>query len=90
MIALLVLPDLVQLVLFLDFERRLLDGLAKQHVEYGLHLYVVVKEVVVLDLRDLINTRLLGHVFWRGRFRLERVSLQFHFCLVWLYLALLS
>jgi hypothetical protein len=55
-----------------------------------LHLYVVVEEVVVLDLRDLINTRLLGHVFWRGRFRLERVSLQFHFCLIWLYFALLS
>ena len=77
-------------MLFLDFESRLLDGLAKQHVEYGLHLDVVVKEVVVLDLRDLINTRLLGHVFWRGRFRLERVSLQFHFCLIWLYFTLLS
>ena len=59
-IALLVLPDLVQLVLFLDFESSLLDGLTKQNVQYRLYFDVVVKEVVVLDLSDLVDASLLG------------------------------
>jgi len=88
-IALLVLPDLVQLVLFLDFESSLLDGLTKQNVQYRLYFDVVVKEVVVLDLSDLVDASLLGYVFWSWRFRLEHVSLQFHFCFVWLHFALL-
>ena len=89
-IALLVLPDLVQLVLFLDFESCLLDGLTEQNVQDWLHFDVVVEEVVVLDLSDLVDACLLGHVFWSRRFRLEDVSLQFHFCFIWLHFALLS
>ena len=88
-VALLVLSDLVELVLFLDLESRLLDGLAEEDVEDGLDLDIIIKEVIVLDLCDLVDASLLGHVFRSGRFRLESVGLQFDFCLIRLDFTLL-
>lgn len=89
-VTLLVLPDLVKFMLFLDLKRGLLERLAQQHVQNRLHFHVVVKELVVLDLRNFVDAGLLWNVFWRRRFRLKHVSLQFHFCLVWFHFALLS
>ena len=64
----------------LHFETGLLDSFVEEHVEDGLHLLVIVKEIVVLYLSNFVDTSLLGNVPRGGRFRLECISLQFHFC----------
>ena len=84
------LPNLVEFLLFLHLQGGLVDALAQQHVQDWLHLLVVVEQIIVLDLGDLIDTSLLWHILWSRWSWLENVSLQFHFCLCWLFLALLS
>lgn len=45
---------------------------------------------MILNLSDLINTSLFRDIFWSWWFRLEHVSLQFHFCFIRFCLTLLS
>jgi hypothetical protein len=47
----------------------LFTSLREKHIQNGLHLAIVVKQVVVADLRDLVDSGLLGHVLgslWLG------------------------
>jgi hypothetical protein len=88
MITELVLPDLLELMLFFNLQGSLLDGLVEQDIENGLDLDIVIEQVIVFNLSDLVDAGLLGHVLWSRRFRLESVCLQFHFCFIWLYFAL--
>lgn len=71
------------------FQASLVDALAEKNVQDWLYLDIVVKEIIVLNLGDLVDTRLLWDILWRFRFLLEFVCLQFHFCFLWLLLALL-
>lgn len=89
-VVVLELFDLFMFKLFFDFKTSLVDGLAEQHVEDGLDFFVVVEEIVVFDLSDFVDARLLGNILWTGRFRLENIGLQFHICFVRLGLALLG
>ena len=84
------LYDVFQFKFFFYLETGLVNRFAQQHIQNWLYLYVVVKEVIVLDLGDLIDACLLWDVLGSGRFRLEFVCLQFHFCLLGLLLALLG
>lgn len=90
MVVVLELFDVFVLELLLDLETSLINGLAEQDVEDRLDLLVVVEEVVVFDLSDFVDARLLWDVLGTGRFRLENIGLQFHICLIRLGLALLG
>jgi len=69
--------DLVELCLFLDLKQGLLDGLSQENVQNGLHFAVIVKQVVVLDLSDLVDAGFLGDVLRLLGFLNEVVSLSF-------------
>jgi hypothetical protein len=59
MVAVLVLANLIEFMLLLDLKRGLLDGLVEENVENGLHLHVVIEEVVVFNLSDFVDAGLL-------------------------------
>lgn len=82
--------NLFKLMFFLDFQGSLLNRLHKQHIQDWLNFYIIVEKIMVLNLCDLVDTSLLGNIFWSWWFRLENISLQFHFCLVRFDLALLG
>ena len=84
------LSNFFHLMLLFDFLRGLLYRFIEQYVKNGLHLNVVVKEIIVLDLSDLVNAGLLGDVFWSRWFRLENVSLNLNFRFIGLGLTLFS
>jgi len=71
--------DFFQFSFLFYLKERLFDGLGEEDIEDGLHFSVIVKEVVVLDLGDLVNTGLLGHVLGRWRLGCEVVSLTLDF-----------
>lgn len=83
-------PNFVKFGLFLDFKDSLFTGLGQEHVKNWLHFSVVVKEVVVLDLSDFVDTRFLGNVLRSFRFGLENIRLGFHISFFWLSLTLFS
>jgi len=58
--------DLVQLGLLLDLQQGLLHSLGQEYVKDGLDFSIVVKEIVVFDLRHLVDPCLLGDI-GRGR-----------------------
>ena len=89
MVAVLVLADLVQFVLLLNLKRGLLNGLIEENVEDGLHLDIVIEEVVVFNLSDFVNASFLRYVFWRRGLWLEMVRLLLNFYFFWLFSALL-
>lgn len=84
------LSNFFKLMLLLHFQDCLVYRLVKQDVQDRLDLDIIVEEVIVLDLRYLVDSRLFRNVFRSWRFRLENVSLQFHFCLIGFSLTLFS
>jgi len=73
------LPYFFHLMLFFDLLAGLLNRLIKKNVEDWLHFDIVVKEVIILNLGNLIDTSLLWDVFGSWWFRLENVSLNLNF-----------
>lgn len=55
-----------------------------------MNFHIIVEKIMVLNLCDLVDTSLLGYIFWSLWFRLENISLQFHFCLIRFDLSLLG
>jgi hypothetical protein len=90
MIFIFELSDLFELMFFFNLKDGLLASLIEQDIKNGLNLNIVIKQIVVFNLRYLIDTCFLRDIFWSWRFRLENISLQFHFCFIWLNLALFS
>ena len=84
------LSYLFKFMLFLHLEHSLVDRLVQQHIQDRLDLNIIIEEIVVFNLGYLVDSRLFWDVFWSWRFRLENVSLQFHFCFIWFGFALLS
>jgi hypothetical protein len=82
--------NFVKLLLLLDFQGSLVNRLGKKNIQNRLDFLVIIEEVVVLNLSDFIYSSLLWDVWRSWGFRLELVSLQFHFCLSWLCLSLLG
>ena len=80
--------NLFKLLLFFNFKSCLINRLWEKDIQNRLDFFVIVEKVVVFDLCDLVNTCFLWDIWWSWGFRLELVSLQFHFCLVWLRFAL--
>ena len=77
-------------MLLLHFKDSLVDGLVKQHIQDRLDLDIIIEEIIVFNLGYLVYSRLFRNIFWSWRFRLENVSLQFHFCLICFGFALFS
>lgn len=69
------LTDLRELAFLFDLKDSLLSGLSEQYIQDGLHLIVEVEEIIVVDLRNFIDTRLLWHILGRWRFRQEHICL---------------
>lgn len=76
----LVVTNLVQLGLLLNLKQCLLNCLGQKYVEDRLDFTVVVKEIIVLDLSDLIDTGLFCHVSGRGRACNELIGLALDLC----------
>jgi len=66
------LPNLVKLCLLLNLEKSLLNGLRKQNVQDGLHFTIIIEQIIILNLSDLIDPRLLWDVR-RGRRSLDKL-----------------
>lgn len=81
--------DFLQFSFLFYLKERLFDRLGEEDVEDGLHFSIIVKEVVVLDLGDLVNTGLLGHVLGRWRLGCEVVRLTLNFDFLGLFTPLL-
>lgn len=81
--------DFLQFSFLFYLKERLFDRLGEEDIEDGLHFSVIVKEVVVLDLGDLVNTGLLGHVLGRWRLGCEVVRLTLNFDFLGLFTPLL-
>ena len=73
------LSDLLELGFFFDLQKRLLNGLGEQNVENGLYFSVIIKQVVVFNLGDFVNTRLLRNVARGRRFLIEIIGLALNF-----------
>lgn len=81
--------DFLQFSFLFYLKERLFDRLGEEDIEDGLHFSIIVKEVVVLDLGDLVNTGLLGHVLGRWRLGCEVVRLTLNFDFLGLFTPLL-
>ena len=90
MVVILELPDLLELLLFLYLKSSLVDALGQENIKNWLNFFIIVEKIVILNLGDFVNSSLLWNILRFKRFRLENISLQFHFCLFWLLLALLG
>lgn len=75
--------NLVQLGLFFNFEECLFNCLGQKYVKDWLHFTIVVKEIVVLNLSDLVDTGLFGDIRGSGWARNELISLALHLILLW-------
>lgn len=75
--------NLVQLGFFFDFKECLFNCLGQKYVKDWLDFTIVVKEIVVLNLCDLIDTGLFGDIRRSGWARNELISLALHLCLLW-------
>jgi hypothetical protein len=60
----------------------LLDGFVEQNIKNWLNFNIIIKQVMIFDLSDLVNSSFLRDVFRSWWFRLEHICLQFHFCLI--------
>ena len=76
------LSNFFELMLFLNFQDGLVNRLVKEHIQDRLDLDIIIEKIVILDLGYLVYSRLFRNILWSWRFRLENVSLQFHFCLI--------
>jgi len=74
----LVLANFVQFGFLFYFEDGLLTGLGEKHVQDWLYFAIIVKEIVITDLGDFVDSSLLWDVLWRRWFWQELVSLAFH------------
>ena len=84
------LSNFFKFMLLLHFKDSLVDRLVKQHIQDRLDLDIIIEEIIVFNLGYLVYSRLFRNIFWSWRFRLENVSLQFHFCLICFGFALFS
>ena len=64
LILLFELANLLQLSLFFDLKNGLLNRFGEEHIKNWLHFSVIVKQVVVANLSDFVDTRLFGHILW--------------------------
>ena len=76
------LANFLELSLFFNLQNGLLNRLGEQNVQNGLHLTIILKEVVVANLGLLVDASLLGHILGRWRFRHEFICLSLHVVLL--------
>ena len=84
------LTNLFNFMLFFNFKNSLVDTLTQKNIQDWINLFIVVKEIIVFNLCNFIDTCLLWDVFWSWWFWHEIISLQFHFCLCRFSFSLLS
>lgn len=68
--------DLFKLCLFLNFKNGLLHCLCEEDIENWLDLFVIVKEIIVSDLGDFVDSCLFWHVLGSWGLWQEYVSLS--------------
>lgn len=90
MILIFELSNLFNFMLLFNFKNSLINTFAEKNIENWLNLLIIVKEIIIFNLSDLIDTSFLWNVLRSWWFWLEIVSLQFHFCLSWLRFTLFS
>ena len=64
-----------ELSFFLDFKNCLLDCLGEQYVQNWLDFFVIIKEIIVSDLSDFVDSSFLRDILWSWRFRKEYICL---------------
>ncbi len=70
---------LIDFSLLFNFEYGLFNCLSQQDIQDWLHFSIIVKQIIVLNLSDFIDTSLLRDVGRCGRFRNELISLNLNF-----------
>ena len=82
MIFIFELSNFFKFMLLFNFQDTLLYRLIQKNIKDWLYLNIIIKQIIVFNLGNFIDTSLFRNVFWSWGFRLENICLQFHFCLI--------
>ena len=82
--------NFIEFSFFFNFKKGLFNCFGQKHVQNRLHFSIVVKQVIIFNLSEFVDSSLFGHVFRSRRFRNKYVSLTFDIAFFWFFATLLG